>query len=163
MSNSKQKQQSNLNEWYAESLRMTAFLSPSAQISQQNWWQDIVGELPQNEISQPKTGIKRYDGLFKNNGVEGVLLLTIQPTRIDWQLLPLESSVPEFPKIGLFENSLISFQDLMLRWLENSPTLQRLAFGANLLQSVESVRQGYEKLSNYLLFELDLDSSDFSY
>jgi len=163
MSNSKQKEQPNKKEWYAESLRMTAFLSPSAKVSAQNWWEDIVGELPQNEISQPKTGVKRYDGLFKDDSTEGALLLTIQPARIDWQILPLESGIPGFPRIGLFTNSSMSFQDLMLRWLENSPSLQRLAFGANLWHLAEDYNQLCKRISHYLSFDLDSNSSDFSY
>jgi hypothetical protein len=164
MSNLEQIQQSNFNKWDAESLRMTAFLSPLAQIGDQNWWQTLVDELPQNEISQPKTGMKQYEGIFRgDNGTEGVLVLTVRPTRIDWQLVPLTSGVAGFPTIGSFISSTNSFLTLMLRWLEDSPQTQRLAFGASLLQLVDERDEAYKQLSKYLPFDLDLDSSDFSY
>jgi hypothetical protein len=164
MSNLEQTQQSNFNEWDAESLRMTAFLSPLAKIGDQNWWQTLVDELPQNEISQPKTGMKQYEGIFRgDNGTEGFLVLTILPNRIDWQLVPLPSGVPGFPTIGSFISSIDSFFTLMLRWLEDSPAIQRLAFGASLLKLCDEPNQGYKQLSKYLPFDLDLDSSDFLY
>jgi hypothetical protein len=163
MSNLEQEQQANISQWYAQELRLTVFLSPAAQIGDQTWWQFLVGEQPQNEIFQPQTGIKRYEGLVKDNEIERGLILTIHPTRIDWQLVPLNSSISEFPKIGSFISSTNYFLTLMLRWLEDSPPIQRLAFGANLLEHVEDPKKSYEQLSKYLPFKLDLDSSDFSY
>jgi hypothetical protein len=163
MSNLEQEQQANISQWYAQELRLTVFLSPAAQIGDQTWWKSLVGEQPQNEIFQPQTGVKRYEGLIKDNEIERGLILTIHPTRIDWQLVSLNSSVSEFPTIGSFISSTNYFLTLMLRWLEDSPPIQRLAFGASLLKRVEDPENSYEQLSKYLPFDLDLDSSDFSY
>jgi hypothetical protein len=51
--------------------------------------------------------------------------VTIQPTRIDWQLVPFMNSFGSgIPTIGLFEESFNSFQTLMLHWTEIAPPTQ---------------------------------------
>jgi hypothetical protein len=50
-----------------------------------------------------------------------------------------------------------------VQWFQNAPSIQRLAFGAILNQSTASSQEGYEKLSKYLTFDLDKDSSEFLY
>jgi hypothetical protein len=149
-------------EWEAESLRLTAFLSPSAQIDQHDWWKTIVGDLPERTTSERSTGIQQEEGKFG----DGKLSLIVQPTRIDWQLTPLDvspSSPLGFPKVGPWLDSLRSFHDLMLSWIEIAPPVQRLAFGAVFLLQVPNSQEGYKKLSDYLPFELDKDSTDFFY
>jgi hypothetical protein len=163
MSNLEAKKTSNLEQWQASNLRLTAFLSPSAQISDQNWWQMLLGELPDNKISQPKTGIQQEEGSFKDDRIEGKLILTVQPTRVDWQLVPPALNSSGFTITGSFIDSINSFKSLMLRWLEESPPTQRIAFGASIIQFVNSSQEGYKLLSNYLPFDLDEDSSDFLY
>lgn len=150
-------------EWKAESLRLTAFLSPSAQIGEEDWWKMLIGELPDRKTSQPKTGIQKQEGKFKSEKIDGQLVLTVQPSRIDWQIVPLDMPDSGFPVIGLFLDSIDSFSELMLRWLQDAPPLQRLAFGAVLNQNTVSSQEGYERLSNYLTFNLDKDSSEFLY
>jgi hypothetical protein len=163
MSDLETKERPDPAEWQAESLRLTAFLSPSAQIGEQHWWKTLIGEFPDSKISQPRTGIEQEEGRFKDDKVEGKLVLMIQPTRIDWQLVPLDIPDSGFSITGSFLNSLDSFLSLMLRWLEKAPPIQRLAFGAGLFQMVNSSQEGYKRISNYLPFKVDEDSSDFLY
>ncbi len=146
-------------EWEAESLRLTAFLSPSAQIDRQDWWKTIVGDLPERTTSERSTGLQQEEGKFR----DGKLSLIVQPTRIDWQLTPPDISPIGFPKIGPWLDSLRSFHDLMLSWIAIAPPVQRLAFGAVFLLQVPNSQEGYKKLSTYLPFELDKDSTDFFY
>jgi hypothetical protein len=72
----------------------------------------------------------------------------------------------EIPVLGPFIETLEVFLGLTNRWfeLETCPPLVRLAFGAVLLQPVENQTQGYEILSTYLPFQVDLEeTSDFLY
>lgn len=151
-------------DWQTESFRLTAFLSPSAQISEQDWWKILTSEVPDRKISEPKIGLQQEEGKFKDEKIEGNLVLTVQPTRVDWQLVPLLDILTSgFPTLGLFSDSLESFLTLMLRWTELAPSIQRLAFGAVLTKSVNSLKEGYQLVSSYLPFDLDEESSDFLY
>ncbi|HEY9669793.1 MAG TPA: hypothetical protein V6C91_23475 [Coleofasciculaceae cyanobacterium] len=163
MSDLETKERPHPAEWQAESLRLTAFLSPSAQIGEQDWWKTLIGELPDSRLSQPRTGIQQEEGTFKDDRVEGKLILTIQPTRIDWQLVPPDIPDTVFSTTGSLLDSLDSFLSLMLRWLENAPQVQRLAFGASLLQIVNDYKEGSKRLSVYLPFNVEEDSSDLFY
>lgn len=158
------KQNSDSIFWQAESFRLSAFLSPSAQIVDEDCWKNLTGEFPDKKISEPKMGIHQEEGRFKNEQIDGQLILTIQPTRVDWQLVPI-LDVPDLglPVVGIFENSVGLFVELMLRWLKTAPSIQRLAFGTVLVQPVNSLKDGYNRLSSYLSFPLDEDSSDFLY
>jgi hypothetical protein len=150
-------------DWKAQSLRLTAFLSPSAQVGEQDWWKVLTGELPDSTISQPKIGVQKQEGKFKSEKIEGQLVLSVQISRIDWQLTPLDMPESGFPTIGLFSDAMDSFSELMQRWLEIAPPIQRLALGAVLRQNTINAQEGYENLSKYLTFRLDKDSSEFLY
>lgn len=164
MSEIKVKQHPNFVNWQAENFRLTAFLSPSAQFTEQDWWKILTNEVPERKTSEPRIGLQQEEGKFTSEKIEGKLVLTIQPTRIDWQLLPLlENFNSGFPTIGSLADSLDSFFSLMLRWIEIAPPIQRLAFGTVLNQSVNSSKEGYKLLSHYLPFDLNEDSSDFLY
>jgi hypothetical protein len=164
MSKFEDKQNPDSIGWQAESFRLTAFLSPSAQTIEQDWWKKITGEFPDRKTSEPKTGIQQEEGRFRNEQADGQLVLTIQPTRVDWQLVPIvDISDSDFPTLGLFTESVDSFLKLMIRWLEEAPPTQRLAFGAVLIKPVNSSKEGYEWVSAYLPFNLDENSSDFLY
>ncbi len=89
MSESKVKQHPNFVNWQAENFRLTAFLSPSAQFAEQDWWKILTNEVPERKTSEPRIGLQQEEGKFTSEKIEGKLVLTIQPTRIDWQLLPL--------------------------------------------------------------------------
>ena len=155
----------NAAQWQAESYRLSAFLSPSAQLSEQDLWERLTGELPERKSVEPKKGIQQEEGKFKDTKLEGQLILTAQPTRIDWQLVPrADLSELGAPTIGIFSESVEVFLTLMLRWLELAPSVQRLAFGAVLTQPTNSLKDGLHDLSRYLpTIDLDENSSDFFY
>jgi hypothetical protein len=148
--------------WQVENLRMTAIISPTDQVIEQNWWEEVVGNPPQNKIHQPKVGIKQDQGSFG----EGQLTLRIHPFGVDW----LFGSIPNpfssiFPSLGQFPEPLNPFIELINRWLENSPNLQRMAFGATLLLHCESLEKFYEEISKYLFssrFSFD-NATQFNY
>jgi len=155
-----------LAQWKTESLRMTAFLSPSSHVNQQNWWEEICGSPPEIRSSQPRTGGQQDEGLFGDGKTQGRLILAVQPSRIDWLLtVDVASNSLELPSIGSFSESVDSFANLINRWLQVSPNLQRIAFGATLSLPFQDVEQAYQYLPNYFpLNQLNLENAqDFNY
>jgi hypothetical protein len=155
-----------LSAWQVEALRLTGFPSPAARVQPESWWRDVTNESPEIRTSQLKTGGLKDEGTYGR----GKLTLAVAPTRIDWILTTVADEKPEAPgfrHLGQFIQTLESFQCLMERWLEFTafPLMQRLAFGAVLLQPVESLQEGYRQLGMYLPFvKLDPEpSSDFLY
>lgn len=155
-----------LTAWQVKTLRLTAFPSPSAQFLEPTWWADLVGEPPESKTLRPRERVQQEEGLFEGKK----LVLNARPTRIDWLFTPIddrELEVEDFPTLGPFSESLDIFLPLMLRWfeLETCPSVQRLAFGAILLHSVESRQAGDRQISAYLpSVQLDLEgSSDLLY
>ncbi len=154
------------NTWLVESFRLTVFVTPDYKAANQpNWWQDLVASQPDSRVFQPKIGSLREEGQYDNKR----LILSIDPTRIDWLLAPLADQVQAqnfFGSIGAVNDNVEKFSQLMIKWLklETAPHIQRLAFGMVLLQPVPDRKVGYQTLSRYLpAVELDQDSTDFSY
>lgn len=154
-----------LSSWLAETLRVTAFPRPGNLIPEQNWWFEIVGQLPEKKTDQPRTGMVIEEGSFQN----GKLILAVHPARIDWRYEPADEmmQVPDqFGNVGEFTAALRTFVSSMREWLSlnNIPPLRRLALGVVLLQPVEDIKEGYRVLSQYLPFDIDdMTSSDFLY
>ena len=153
-----------LSEWNAESLRATVFPSADAEVSPSSWWRNVLGDEPETQVIQSRTGQRQEQGTF--HGAR--LRLQIQPARIDWTLSPILSDAepPQgFPAVGNFEKLCQQFRELMLRWLPFSPLADRIAFGATTLLPIASRADGYRRLSAYLpAVKLDADnSSDFQY
>lgn len=154
-----------LSEWLAEVVRATAFPSAGAEFSAENWWSHLVGEAPESKTVQPRIGELKEEGAF-----EGArLTLKVQPGRIDWTLTPYSSegkpSEGGLPATLSFEKNFVHLRELMARWFELSPSLDRLAFGAAALFPVQSRLEGYLLLAAYLpAVKLDAEgSSDFIY
>ena len=148
-----------LSTWQAESLRVTCFPSSATEFNATNWWQDVVGEQPENTVLRARDGIRQDEGNINGRKV----LLGVQPIRIDWIM---RSKIEEGEvTIGSFQDCLDSFLELMTRWFKISPSLRRLAFGVILALPVDDRKSGYELIANYLPnVKLDpVGSSDFLY
>jgi hypothetical protein len=155
-----------LTAWQVELLRLTVFPSLPAQITSETWWHDIVGQAPESSTSQPRRRALVQEGAVAG----GRLVLSVEPARIDWRLLPLESQKLEpepFLTIGTLPDAIQSFAAFIERWfdLESYPLVKRLAFGALISQPVDDRQAGYLQLSTYLpSVTLDPEnSSDFIY
>jgi hypothetical protein len=153
-----------LAAWETQTLRLTAFPSPSAQIIRPTWWRDLMGNEPESSISQPRKGGLQEEGTYEN----GKLVLVFEPTRIDWLYTPMDDEKQQakgFLTISPLHDALSTFIPLMNRWfeLETCPSVQRLALGTVVLQPVQDLRTGYQQLMQYLnSVQLDVDnSSDF--
>jgi hypothetical protein len=138
-------------DWQALILRLTAFTTPSERVSGDEWWETLVGH-PSETQTKRKSLVSQEVGQLAS----GQLILTIEPGRIDWRLVPLKTEelpVEEIPMIGGVSQGLDVFTPLMRRWLQEfSPNLQRLAFGADLALPVTSRVEGYEQIASYLRY-----------
>jgi hypothetical protein len=151
-----------LEGWQAESFRLTAFPSPAAAPTT-DWWVELLREPPEQKTSRLKGVVRREEGDFK----EGRLVLEVQSMRVDWHYALSQQAHLEaegFGTLGPFPAALEPFQDLMLRWLEIAPPLQRLAFGVALILPTEDLAASYQQLAAYLPFRVDTEgASDFLY
>lgn len=153
-----------VTSWQAETVRMTAFLAPSAQVKADGWWMATVGSEPDTRTSKPSRGELVETGNYLDNS----LTLSVQPGRIDWILAPsqaqIENSEIEIKTVGRFPEVADSFGHAMSAWLKICPPVVRLAYGSVLLERVESKEAGYRQLSKYLpSIKVDADSQDFFY
>jgi hypothetical protein len=150
------------SEWSAANLRMTVFPTTSEFVCDQQWWRGLFGEPADSVVSQPKKLSHQEEGEFHDSR----LRLIIRPTKIDWTLTPPEpEELPSsIPTIGSFRDRLEEFVPLMNRWLEDGcPPIKRIAFGAQLVQPVETHKRAYSLLNRYLPFDVDPDSTDLRY
>jgi len=150
--------------WRSELFRLSAFVFPGQSIDASTWWETIAGEPPENQNLQPRAGTRQEEGLYEG----GRLVLTVQPDRIDWLFIPAfdkQTGSPAYERLPEYDSALKIFRKVVERWLEISPRLSRLAFGAILNFAVPDRPTGYRLLSNYLHnVQLDPDnSSDFHY
>ena len=153
------------SQWQVQTLRVTAFLSPSARIVEPKWWSELLGGEPETRNLRPSRGELNEQGSFD----KGILTLQVSPLRIDWNLalkVDVNSDDLFLPSLGVFPELGDKFIKLMAEWLglASAPPLQRLAFGATLHQPVEGTNEGYQLLAKYLpCVELSTDSKDFLY
>lgn len=148
----------------AESLRLTAFPAPSAQLTATGWWAELVGSVPDTTTSKPSQGELQEVGRIGENN----LILQVQPLRVDWLLAPrFDQDTPTEWKreVGPFSEALNIFVPLMIRWLARCPPIARLAFGATVYEPVKNRSAGYRRLSEYLPnVKIDPEgSTDFFY
>lgn len=153
-----------LSEWQVMLLRLTAFPAPDFVAGEQNWWEELAGELPEKQTTQPKTGAITEEGEYSN----GVLVLNMLPTRINWLYAAPDQQIvitQKLPILGQVEDEIKSFIEIMNSWLvQSSPHLIRLAFGARMIIPTDGREKAYTTLSQFLPFELDIEnSSDFLY
>jgi hypothetical protein len=137
-----------LKAWIANSLRMTAILSPAAQLPKHSLWEELIGQPPENVTSQPRTGVQQEEGSFGG----GTLSVIVQPARVDWVLAVNNNQATNspIPSIGSFVDLLDLFANKMTDWLENSPPIQRLAFGSVLLLPMDDESSARQQLFAYL-------------
>jgi len=155
-----------LSAWRTAVLRLTAFTSPTAQYTRQNWWEELFGEQAETKASNSKIGEQNEAGPFNN----ARLTLHAVPTRIDWLFgvgtEPIVLTDIETVTHGTFMESVEPFVDVMSRWLSagSSPTPVRIAFGSVLLQPAADKEEAIRRLADYLpITLLPGNASDFLY
>lgn len=154
-------------EWLAESLRVSAFSSNYTFDPTVTWWKNIVGKEPEERVTKSLPQILRETGLLSD--LNANFILEQQVGRIDWHLVPpptqLESIKDELPNIGKFKDAVEVFISLIMKWVDLSPEVNRIAFGSVLLLPVEDKAAGYKQLIPLMpAIKIDpINSTDFFY
>ncbi len=152
--------------WEVCQARLTAFPIAPLEYSSFNWWPELTGEKPVNRTELPRIGKLIEEGTFASNKLK----LNIEHSRVDWFFEPSGETISqtsELPAIGEWPQAINEFSILVKKWskLDSLPKFQRLAFGAILSHPVNDLKEGYERLNEYLsAVQLDPgNSSDFYY
>lgn len=136
-----------LNEWQAESLRLSAFLVDAIDPSQTRFWESLVGNMPDELRSRPQQQLVTEEGPFLN----GRLRIEARSNRFDWRLaIDLKNPSHELPVLGSYDVLENRFRDLMLKWLADCPPIHRVAYGGVLLLPAESQQDAHRKLAKLL-------------
>ena len=153
--------------WRVEMMRLTAFPTPGPPVDAacvQDWWSKLFGTPPEKVTQDLKIGVTQLQGR-----VDDAFMVAIQnPVSFNLRRLANDPEQPpaEPNDISLYVAAVPAFQDLALRWLglENCPSLRRMAFGATLVQPVDSHAKGCEILNRHLPdVSVHPDSLDFLY
>jgi hypothetical protein len=116
-------------DWQVGLLRATAFCLAPPDLSGIKWWEELVGAPAEVRNVRAGAGHLIEQGLVENRSLQ----LQIVLARVDWIFTAREDPEGDgFPQLGPFEESVRPFQSLISRWLEAAPSLNRLAFGAQL-------------------------------
>src|SRR5687768_17549088 len=90
-----------ISQWQVESVRLTAFITPSVQFVQPKWWMELTGVEAEVRNILPGKGELTEQGPFEL----GVLTLKVTPFRIDWLYSPKVSTDVDdsvWATLGLF-------------------------------------------------------------
>ncbi len=148
--------------WQLEFVRLLAFPASPPVFLDQEWWNDLVGEQPEDFVSTHKKEFRDERGSF-----QGLLLsLTVDFSRVVWEARPpaVVDQSGNFPTLdGPFREKLDWFVDLLHPWLTTScPPLLRLAFSAKLLHPAATAKEAYRVLAAHLpTVNLDSNPNDF--
>lgn len=151
-----------LNDWHAESLRLSVFLVKAIDPTKEHFWESLVDYPPEQVQSRPQQQLVKEEGPL----LDGWLSVEARNDRIDWRLSPDPKLPPkELPAVGPYDFLQEEFQKLMLGWLANCPPTHRLAYGAVLLFPTDSLPNTYKMLNNLLpTIEINPENThDFHY
>ena len=151
-------------DWDVETLRASIFHpSPRVLAARSELWIALIGEQPESIESRPARGITRVVG----NVGESNLTLAVQEERTDWVLQPIPPQPPVPAKVltlGNIEEKLNLLRRAVIRTLEVTTAVDRLAFNPVLMKQVSDEAEGLEQLSAYLpSLPMGSNASDFSY
>lgn len=138
--------------WLAQTLRLTTYQLDFSPIpNQPSIWSEITGESPNEEQSRPKEGRFLQRGRFGGWGLD----LNGQPGRVDWLLNFGDQGSDEDHTISIFragayEEGIQLLTKIAEKWFEHGPPMNRIAFGAVLLQPVDDLREGFGMIDSYL-------------
>ncbi len=152
--------------WEVERLRATTFHLPGADVPElTNWWEDVIGDKPEQMLRRPRESLVQQSGFFEGKQ----LVLSGRPDRFDWNLQvtpdPPDEPMQGLPTLGPFPDALQPLHKVVGEWLRVSPDAIRLAFGTVLIIRATDIPLAYKKLSQFLpkVEFAQADSSDFLY
>ncbi len=146
-----------LDEWQVENLRFTVFPTESVSMAVR-FWESLIGSPPDDQHSQPNKGLFTEEGTYEDTK----LGVQIAPQRIDWLLYPdIQKISGTLPTFGNYESWSQRFLELMLKWLAECPSVNRLAYGCILLHPCNNLNVAYETLKP-LLPTVSIGDGNFS-
>ena len=143
--------------WRTEQLRLTVFSdSGRPTVFARDWWNAITGTPPERISEEPRTGVVQLRGTFEG----APLLMVADENRLDMRQL-FAAQRPAAPVLPEFPPAIPSFVALAVRWLalELRPPIQRLAFGAILIQPVPLLEDCRRVLAQYLP-SIDMETTE---
>ena len=151
--------------WLVESIRFTLFPLEHITGADLNWWSEVVGQPPEQKISQPRIGGVMEVGPFAS----AQLVLQIAPPRVDWNLIPIPNQANDnLPlTVDRFPASWDTFISSIKLWFHTPtcPIAKRIAFSSALILPIANLEEGYNLLVG-LLPSVTLDpnnTADFLY
>ena len=144
------RQQSDLDDWKVEHLRATTFIRARSmdEIVKDEWWEKVFNSRPKDEQINYQLGVKMQKGEHDGNG----LTVQNQSNRVDW-ILAAGKQMPNEPQlntIGSLLDTLKPLLEVVERWSNVCPPVNRLAFGAALVRRVTDERRGCEEILQFL-------------
>jgi hypothetical protein len=150
--------------WHVEQLRCTNFLVPLFDITAEAAFRSFAESEPLQVSENRQQALQTATGVFHSFKLD----VAKAPGRIDIILHSNQESAVSMPGVsllGLWHDIKTLFDSGVKAWLCSNPKVQRLAFGAIVLNEVADPPAGY-KILNQLLPKVDIDvehSSDFFY
>ena len=150
-------------DWQVESLRIAVFPEKNASISPSELWDQYIGVEPdETHIQRGRVNVREVE--YKN----GRIVLIKRPDRIEWRYLAKQDEDTDtfgFPIIGSLEEEIDVIIEFSKKLLETSDILpiNRLVFGAVLLNPEESLLAAYRNLQEFLPFLNTANLYDFDY
>lgn len=155
------------NPWNVDTIRLSVFIQDATVTQDEQIWENIVGESPEQIKKNPKQALISEMGKYES----GVLLINIMPIKIDCIYTVDRDSIPfnnKLPTIGNFEEVIEIYKKIIDKLIKieilDKYDYNRIAFGSVLLQTVKNKDEGYKLLSDLLPIEIDVEnSSDLQY
>ena len=154
------------SQWQALRLRATTFLLAESEIDSDSIWSTVIGGVPDEEQRRPREGLLQQVGTL----ADLTAVMRIAHPRVDLFLQPTIqnpgtlSNAPDWQAFS-FRDALQTLSKMASRWFAMQLQVARVAFGANLVQPAEDMRDAHVRLTNFLgNLTIDLENSfDFFY
>ena len=151
-----------LSKWQTEGLRCSAFLVNDSDPASENLWELLIGNPPEEKNVRPQQRLVKEEGPF----LTGRLSVEARNNRIDWRFSQHPQNAPEnLLGVGPYSEAYTEFRNLMERWMNICPPVNRLAYGAVLLLPTTDLQKANRQLDD-LLPSVKIDSAsarDFHY
>ena len=153
-----------LEEWQVTQLRLTVFSAPQSTVRRTEWWEEVAGAEPNQNITERKRNISMVSGDYGNAS----LTLGLAPDRVDWALAAAEGVLDPaaaLQEIGPLLDVTKTFSGLAENWLsrDDLPEITRIGFGAALYHPEADHGAAYKRLCDYIPAKVDPTWRDFSF
>ena len=148
-------------QWKALRLRATTFLLAESEIDSSSIWSTVIGGVPDEEQRRPREGLLQQVGTL----ADLTAVMRMAHPRVDFFLQPTIqnpgtlSTSPDWQAFS-FSDALQTISEMSSRWFSMQLQVARVAFGANLVQPADDIRDAHRRLAGYLS-DVTIDSENF--